>query len=136
MAARMEASQAGATTGAGLLRGVGMGYIGFALDEPGWFDVAVLGMPDMLSGPVTVPAAAAGADPASYGPYRLLAGALTALVREGRLPLDRVTDAAITCWSGVHGFSVLAAGPLRGTPRALLDDQAGRHVDTLVAAIA
>jgi AcrR family transcriptional regulator len=135
---RIEARRRSAATGAELLRGVGLGYIGFALDEPGWFEVAVLAMPDMISGPVTVPDAAGELGSVVYGPhspYRLLARALATLVREGRLAPDGVTDAAITCWSGVHGFALLANGPLGGTPRPVLDAQAARHVDTLVAAV-
>ncbi len=141
MAARTEHRQRGAAGGADLLRGVGLGYIGFALDEPGWFDVAVLAMPDMLTGAVSVPDAAGTLGESTYGPagrspYRLLAGALAALVREGGLAADDVTDAAITCWSGVHGFALLATrGPLRSSPRAVIESQASRLVDTLVAAV-
>jgi AcrR family transcriptional regulator len=141
MAAHIERSQHEAATGAQLLRGVGLGYIAFALDEPGWFDAAVLAMPDMLGGPVSVPDAAGPVGGAVYGPtarspYRLLAAALAALVGEGRLAADQVTDAAIACWSGVHGFALLATrGPLRQTPRSALDAQATRLVDTLVAAV-
>ncbi len=135
MAERIRSSQGDAADGVALLRGVGLGSIGFALDEPGWFDVAVLAMPDMISGPVPVPDVPGSTVYGTRSPYRLLSMALAALVREGRLAPDRVTDAAITCWSGVHGFCLLANGPLSGTPRAALDAQARRHVDTLVAAV-
>ena len=157
MAAWMARSQRGARSAADLLRGVGEGYIAFALDEPGWFDVAVLAMPDMLSVPPDVaggpgvaggpdgqgapdgpagPAAAAGADALDRSPCGLLLAALAGLVREGALAPERLPEAAVTCWSGVHGFAVLASkGPLSRAPRAVIDDFARRHVGALVAAV-
>ena len=129
MAAWMARSQQGATNAVDLLRGVGKGYIGFALDEPGWFDVAVRAMPDMLTGPIEV------GEP-ERSPCGMLLGALAGLVREGRGDPDRVMEAAVTCWSGVHGFAVLATrGPLSGAPRAVIDSHARQHVATLVAAV-
>jgi AcrR family transcriptional regulator len=177
MATWMARRQRGARTAADLLRGVGEGYIAFALDEPGWFDVAVLAMPDMLSalpdGPEVVdrldaagpPGAANGRagsgalggsgraarrtgsrsqmtidamvmDQVDRSPCGLLLGALAGLAREGALDPDRLPEAAVTCWSGVHGFAVLASrGPLRHAPRAVIDDYARRHVRALVAAV-
>lgn len=169
MAAWMARSQQGAASAADLLRGVGEGYIAFALDEPGWFDVAVLAMPDLLgAGAATAAAGSAEtaapgvaepapgpAEPASItgteadgavasvgdgavdrSPCGMLLGALAGLVREGVLEPDRVAEAAVTCWSGVHGFAVLATrGPLSRSPRAVIDAFARRHVATLVAAV-
>lgn len=129
MAAWMARCQQGATTAVDLLRGVGEGYIGFALDEPGWFDVAVLAMPDMMSGPIEV------GEP-DRSPCGFLLDALAGLVSEGRLDPDRVLGAAVTCWSGVHGFAVLATrGPLSRSPRSVIDSHARDHVATLVAAV-
>lgn len=164
MAAGMARRQRGARNAADLLRGVGEGYIAFALDEPGWFDVAVRAMPDMLSAtpavpPPTGPDATGGSGPtgeaapptdardgarntatsvdaADRSPCGLLLGALAGLVREGALAPDRLPEAAVTCWSGVHGFAVLASrGPLSRAPRAVIDDYARRHVNALVVAV-
>lgn len=130
MAEWMARSQRGARTAADLLRGVGEGYIAFALDEPGWFDVAVLAMPDMLN---QAPPAEGSPD---RSPCGMLLGALAALVRAGALDPDRVTEAAVTCWTGVHGFAVLATrGPLARSPRTVIDSFARSHVATLVAAV-
>jgi AcrR family transcriptional regulator len=128
MATWMARHQQGAGSAADLLRGVGEGYIGFALDEPGWFDVAVLAMPDLLSGRVEV-------DSLERSPCGMLLDALARLVADGVLEQDEVADAAVACWSGVHGFAMLTRGPLSSSPRGLVDIQAKRFVATLVAAV-
>lgn len=132
LAAAIESRMPAPTpSGRELLGAVGSGYIAFALDEPGWFDVALFAMGDMLSasGPE-----ASGAQGRS--PYQLLEHALQVLVDEGLLDESAVGDAVVTCWSGVHGFATLTSrGPLRDLPRAVVDDQAGRLVAALVAAV-
>jgi AcrR family transcriptional regulator len=147
MAAGMARRQCGATSAADLLRGVGEGYIAFALDEPGWFDVAVRAMPDLLGATPAMPevdgasstgprAGATDAGTPDRSPCGLLLGALAGLVREGALDPARLPEAAVTCWSGVHGFAVLASrGPLSRAPRAVIDDFARRHVTALVTAV-
>lgn len=123
MAATIAARQADADDGTALLTAVGEGYIAFALDEPGWFDVAFFAMGEKVQ---------AG----GRSPYTLLEESLEALVAEGRLAADRVGDAAMTCWSGVHGFATLTSrGPLRALPRETIDDQARVVVADLVAAV-
>lgn len=102
------------------LQGVGEGYIAYALDEPGGFDIAFFGLATM----------ATAEDPAAAGEqgrtaYQLLYDALGGLVGAGLLSPSRVPVAAIACWSAAHGFATLAVrGPLRGLPRAELDDMA------------
>jgi AcrR family transcriptional regulator len=94
------------------LRETGRAYVRFAMDEPGLFEVA-------FSTPL----------PPSHddgGPYGVLLAALTELVEVGVLPADRIDGAALSCWSGVHGFAQLFLhGPLRGTTKrqreAMLD---------------
>jgi len=123
MAAAISARQVDAADGDALLTAVGEGYIAFALDEPGWFDVAFFAM-------------GALAQTAGRTPYTLLEEALAALVAEGRLDADRAGDAAMTCWSGVHGFATLTSrGPLQTLPRETIDDQARVVVADLVAAV-
>ncbi len=114
-----------------MLQAVGEAYITFALDEPGWFDAAFFAMDDMLSS--TSPEATAKS---GLSPYQQLELALDALVQEGLLAATDVGDATITCWSGVHGYAALTArGPLRELPRGVIDEQAGRLVAALVAAV-
>jgi AcrR family transcriptional regulator len=106
------------------LRCVGEGYIAFALDEPGWFDVAMSAIND--------PPAAPCAD----HPHDLLVEALQDLASRGRLPAGQLDAAAQLCWSGVHGFACLASsGPLRTLPRAEIDRRAGVLVTQLVDAV-
>lgn len=137
-AARREMSQfmSGRLTGtsgaAPRLRAVGRAYIDFALAEPGWFEVAVVAgidgypyaPPDdshQLDGPL---------------PYELLRESLERLVHSGLLPPGQVEAAAITCWSGVHGFADLSArGALRTLPREAVERQAGLLLDSIAAAV-
>ena len=131
MARTIEQKQSRVDDGRAMLRGVGEGYVEFALAEPGWFDVAFFAMGDMLN-----TTAAESAGDAGRSPYQQLEAALARLVDEGLLAPDRVGDAAITCWSGVHGFATLTArGPLQGLPREVVDTQAGRLVGALVDAV-
>lgn len=131
MAITIDRRQVDAAGGVASLVGVGLGYIQFALDEPGWFDVAFFAMGGMIA------TDAAEFDPASgRSPYRLLEGALASLVDENLLDVTRVGDAAIMCWAGVHGFATLTSrGPLRELPRNVVDRQAEQLVADLVAAV-
>lgn len=49
MAIAIDRRQVGATGGVALLESVGLGYIQFALDESGWFDVAFFAMGGTVS---------------------------------------------------------------------------------------
>ncbi len=83
------------------LRETGRAYVGFALAEQGLFRVAFT--PHLW-------AAAEGADHGpdrDGGPYGLLNQALDGLVEAGLVTPDRRRGADVTCWSAVHGFSVL-----------------------------
>ena len=105
------------------LRAVGLGYIEFALDEPGWFAVAFFG-----SGPV--------GDDRVPPPFRALVDGLDAMVEAGVLQPDRRLGAEWPCWSAVHGFAELALrGPLRGTGRRDLEALARRTVDDIIAGL-
>ncbi|NMO02845.1 TetR/AcrR family transcriptional regulator [Gordonia sp. TBRC 11910] len=124
MAARMVDSGAlnSPASGRDLLRAVGMGYIEFALAEPGWFAVAFFsGMDD---------------DPArveSSPAYGALAYALDTMVSGGELEPARRAQAQWPCWAAVHGFAELAlVGPLRFVERDELTVLARRTVDTVI----
>ncbi|GAA4234147.1 AcrR family transcriptional regulator [Streptosporangium album] len=128
---QIEQRQREARDGLAMLRGVGEGYIQFALDEPGWFDVAFFAMSDMVN-----PTSTDSGGDARRSPYQQFQDALTCLVGAGLLNPDRAGDAAITCWSGVHGFATLnSRGPLRQLPRERVDAQAERLVADLVDAV-
>ena len=122
MAARMQGSAR--RHASDRLRAVGMGYIKFALDEPGWFTVAFFG----AIGP--------NDETASAPPYLALVDALDAMVDAGSLLPNRRVGAEWPCWSAVHGFAELALrGPLRHASRRDVDALAGRTVDDIIAGV-
>lgn len=107
------------------LRGVGLGYIRFALDEPGWFDLA-FAIPDD-------PAAAPDDEP---GPFELLMDSLDAMVATGVLSPERRPGAEWACWGSVHGFADLVArGPLRDQDRAVVDHLGRNVVEAVIAGV-
>lgn len=113
------------------LRAVGLGYIDFALSEPGWFELAFLTHDEPGDGAPIV--TTEGRIPP---PFRLLLDALDELVQAGVLASERRTNAEWTCWSAVHGFAELGtSGPLRGYPRAVVDQLAATVVDNTVNGI-
>lgn len=119
-----EDSEGRAGSARGRLRAVGLGYIGFALAEPGWFALAfgsASALPDAVD-PAALPA-----------PLAMLVGALDALVTEGALPARSRPGAEWPCWSTVHGFALLALhGPLRALSHDALWTAAERAVDTVI----
>ncbi|WP_410870104.1 TetR/AcrR family transcriptional regulator [Nocardia sp. A7] len=122
MAEGMERVQAGPRAS---LRAVGLGYIGFALGEPGWFAVAFFGAGD--TSPESVVDSPA---------YLALADALDMMVHVGDLAPAARPGATWSCWSTVHGFAELALrGPLRHLDRAELWQLAEQAVDTVVAGL-
>jgi hypothetical protein len=114
-----------------MLRGVGLGYIDFALDETGLFEVAMVGMFTMTHASIE-----SGRGDRGRTPFELLIDAVTGLVALGKVRAEESYTVAITCWSTVHGFATLATrGPLRELPREALDEQAAEIVRTLVAGL-
>ncbi|MFF8939097.1 TetR/AcrR family transcriptional regulator [Streptomyces paradoxus] len=106
------------------LRGVGLGYIHFALSEPGWFELAIL-LQDEPGG---------DSEARVPPPYQLLLDALDGMVKADALSPERRVDAEWVCWSGVHGFADLAIrGPLRRQDRAIVDRLAVHVVDTVIS---
>ncbi|HEY5484312.1 MAG TPA: TetR/AcrR family transcriptional regulator [Propionibacteriaceae bacterium] len=115
----------------GMLSAVGLGYIDFALDDPGAFEAAMFGLFTLEHTAIEPARGETGRTP-----YELLIDAVTGLVSLGALRAEESFTVAITCWSTVHGFAALATrGPLRELPREALDDQAADVVRTLVAGL-
>ncbi|MFT3716544.1 MAG: TetR/AcrR family transcriptional regulator [Gordonia sp. (in: high G+C Gram-positive bacteria)] len=107
------------------LRAVGLGYIAFALTEPGWFTTCFFG--EHSPGPDEL---------AQIPPYRALSTALDAMVDAGLVAPDDRDGATWSCWSMVHGFAELA---LRGPLSRLTGEQqwpyAEKAVDAAIAGI-
>lgn len=129
MAARMRSfvDEETAPPACDRLRAVGLGYIAFALREPGWFETA-FSTTDALPG--SGEGMGEGTMPA---PLSSLVAALDALVAEGTLAPAERPGAEWPCWSAVHGFALLALhGPLRRLPRDEVWSAAERTVDAIV----
>ena len=105
-------------------RAVGVGYLRFAMDEPGLFRTA-FAVPVDLS-------RAASADAAGTSgrtPFQLLSDALDDMVDVGVLPPDQRPGAELLAWSAVHGMAMLALeGPLRDLPKDAVAELAPRLV--------
>lgn len=124
MAARMHTSTGRRTSDR--LRAVGLGYIKFALDEPGWFSTAFFGA-DLADD---------AAETSVGPPYLALVDALDAMVKAGTLAAERRAGAEWPCWSAVHGFAELALrGPLRRASRREVNALAARTVDDIIAGL-
>lgn len=126
MTARMDTESEGMVRADSLenLRRIGVGYIQFALSEPGWFELAILthgrSPEDTGSGEATAP------------PFLLLLRVLDDMVTTGAMDGARRPNAEWVCWSAVHGFAELATrGPLRDQDRQILD-VLGEHVVDMV----
>ncbi|GLF98779.1 TetR/AcrR family transcriptional regulator [Streptomyces yaizuensis] len=115
----------------GLLRGVGTGYIRFALTEPGWFELAILTLKNPGSG--DDPGESVTVEDRVPPPYQLLLDALDAMVDAGVLTPERRVNAEWLCWSTVHGFADLATrGPLYGQEHAVMEPLAAQVVDRVI----
>ena len=94
------------------LRGVGIGYLRFAWQQPGLFRTAFAARPFGLQEFALVDAASRGAG--GRDPFELLGDALDAMVDAGLLPPARRPGAEFMAWSAVHGMAFLMIdGPLR-----------------------
>jgi len=93
------------------LRAVGMGYLGFAMREPGMFRTAF-----------SVPTPVESHDPANtasmgLNAFQLLSLALDRMQESGLLSRKDRRDAEYLAWSTVHGLALLVLeGPLNKTP--------------------
>jgi AcrR family transcriptional regulator len=106
-------------------RAVGLGYLRFALAEPGLFRTA-FGVPVDLSRSGSPEAAGQ----CGRTPFQLLSDQLDAMVSAGALPPEQREGAELLAWSAVHGFAMLALeGPLRGLPPEAIEHIAPRLVE-------
>jgi AcrR family transcriptional regulator len=97
------------------LRAVGMGYLGFAMREPGMFRTAFSISPPVHSH-----------DPANtaamgLNPFQLLSLALDRMQKSGLLSKKVRQHAEYLAWSTVHGLALLVLeGPLHSMPREMV----------------
>ncbi len=97
------------------LRAVGMGYLGFAVREPGMFRTA-FSVPPAIDSPNPANTASMG-----LNPFQLLSLALDRMLETGLLGKKDRQDAEYLAWSTVHGLALLALeGPLHNMPREMV----------------
>ncbi len=107
------------------LRAVGHAYLGFAIDEPGLFQVAFSG----TRGPHTVQPLGLREIATSQSPLQILDQVLDDLVAAGALPKARRTNATPLAWATVHGLATLRlSGALGHDDRTTLDDALDRFI--------
>lgn len=112
------------------LRRVGLSYIAFAREEPGWFEVAYA---SKYLGPSTDPVSSGGRVTEGFA---LLRAALDGMVEAGVLAADRRLGKEWACWSAVHGFADIAVhGPLRTHPEATVQRLAAEVVETTISGV-
>jgi AcrR family transcriptional regulator len=105
-------------------RAVGVGYLRFALTEPGLFRTA-FAVPTDLSRSASPEAAGTG----GRTPFQLLSDQLDEMLQTGALPRGEREGAELLAWSAVHGLAMLALeGPLRDLPRSAIEALAPRLV--------
>lgn len=113
------------------LRGVGLGYIDFAVSEPGWFELAYLTQDENAGEQPSV--TVQGKIPQ---PFQLLLYALDGLVDAEVLTIEQRQGAEWSCWSAVHGFADLATrGPFRTQNRVVVDRMATQIVNHMIHGI-
>jgi len=93
------------------LRAVGMGYLGFAMREPGLFRTA-FSVPPPIDSPNPANAASMG-----LNAFQLLSLALDRMQESGLLSKKDRKDAEYLAWAAVHGLALLSLeGPLHKMP--------------------
>ena len=90
------------------LRAVGIGYLTFALHQPGLFRTAFSNTQPVAGDTDKAKTGASG-----LNPFQLLGHALDLMALHGLLPLRRRASAEYLAWSAVHGLAFLVIdGPL------------------------
>jgi AcrR family transcriptional regulator len=104
------------------LRSTGLGYLHFALTEPGLFRTAFFAEKED----------APSHQPERSGPFGMLADALDGLVDVGYLAPEDRPLAEFAAWSAVHGLALLLIeGPLRSLPRQQRDAVINRSLQVI-----
>jgi hypothetical protein len=94
---------------------VGMGYLGFAMREPGMFRTA-FSVPPPVDSPDPANAASMG-----LNAFQLLSLALDRMHESGLLRKKDRKDAEYLAWSAVHGLALLVLeGPLHKMPQEMV----------------
>jgi AcrR family transcriptional regulator len=110
------------------LRALGLGYVGFALDEPGLFRTAFAHAEPMTGQD--------GLDPMQTAPFLMLAEILDRLSDSGAIPPDRRPFLEVAAWATAHGMAqLLLDGPMRHLPKDVQQAALVRALDMVEAGI-
>lgn len=136
-AGEVSAAEDAAARALDRLRGVGLGYIGFARAEPGWFETVFFGAPGVGAAEAeAVEVEGEERDHEVAPPFLALLAALDECRDTGVLTAERREGAEFICWSAVHGFAELVIhGPLREASDEVVDALAVRAVDDIIAGV-
>jgi AcrR family transcriptional regulator len=105
-------------------RALGVGYLRFAMAEPGLFRTAFAVPTDLRRAASEDAQGACGRTP-----FQLLSDQLDEMLEAGVLPAAERDGAELLAWSAVHGLAMLALeGPLRDLPRSVIDELVPRLV--------
>jgi AcrR family transcriptional regulator len=108
------------------LRALGIGYLRFALAEPGLFRTAFC-RADIYAGH---PGGAQDADMMASPAYQMLSETIDALLSCGLMPPERRPHAEVFAWSVVHGLAMLLLdGPLSHLPESDREPAIERALD-------
>jgi AcrR family transcriptional regulator len=109
------------------LRAIGLGYVRFAISEPGLFRTAFCR---------TDKPAGVTADPSASRPYQMLTEVLDELAERGKIGPRRRPLAEMAAWAGVHGLAALLIdGPLARQPDDVRAAAIERTLDMIIAGI-
>jgi AcrR family transcriptional regulator len=113
------------------IRALGVGYLRFALSEPGLFRTAFCNPAWTAGAPEGPPA-----DLDNVAPYRMLVECIDALVTTGLLPAARREYAEIFAWSAVHGLAMLVLdGPLGAVPPEIREQAIAAVLDAVTVGL-
>jgi AcrR family transcriptional regulator len=142
LAARMEAEMAATPDLADpvanalrKMRASGMGYLRYAIAEPGLFRTAFC-RTDKPGADAAEPAMLDGPDPSTSRPFQLMTQILDTLAEHGQIGPGRRPFAEFAAWSAVHGLAVLLIdGPLARMPEPVREAAIARTIDMAVTGV-
>jgi AcrR family transcriptional regulator len=134
LAERMEAEISAASESADPVadalrrfRAIGLGYVGYAVSEPGLFRTAFC----RTDKPPEV-----AVDPSTTRPFQLLTRTLDTLVEHRKIGPRRRPLAEMAAWAGVHGLAILLIdGPLSRAPQDVREAVTRRTLDVIIEGI-
>jgi len=130
MEAEISATPASADPVADALRrfrAIGLGYVRYALTEPGLFRTAFC----RTDKPPEI-----AVDPATTRPFQMLTQILDTLAEHGKIGPRSRPLAEMAAWAGVHGLAILLIdGPLARLPEEVREAATRRTLDVIIQGI-